>query len=295
MCAVGEDNSSLASKCMDFCQALANQGEAFNFSLSIGSNFSFSLDTRSEEGKKSLRTKKPSPSTLRRNARRRQEYLNKKHIPVAVNQIAEVVAVSVAPLCDLCDYKAASEKGLKTHKRMKHGPPRLTQPAATPSSPENLRGPGQMKSAFNTSPLSLSNRDENCHNCGDPFSPSHQCESEEETEEPTSPPQPLPPPSTPPPVRDCNCVQFRTWHVRTAVCHWYEQRQWALITIFLQQKWNQQIWCIRKMISIDHDAPSSLSCEFCFIASYIFCIALLHRMYCICLCFSCSCMYPQIS
>ena len=55
MCAVGEDSSSLASKCMDFCQALANQGEAFNFSLSIGSNFSFSLDTRSEEGKKSLK------------------------------------------------------------------------------------------------------------------------------------------------------------------------------------------------------------------------------------------------
>ena len=176
MCAVGENNSSLASKCMDFCQALANQGEAFNFSLSVGSNFSFSLDTRSEARKKSLRTKKPSPSTLRRNARRRQEYLNKKQNPVAVNHIAEVTAVSVSPLCDLCDYKAASEKGLKTHKRMKHGPPRLTPPAATPSSPENLRGPGQMRSALNNSPLSLSNREENCHNCGGPFSPSHQCD-----------------------------------------------------------------------------------------------------------------------
>ena len=177
MCAVGEDNSSLVSKCMDFCQALANQGEAFNFSLSIGSNFSFSLDTRSEEGKKSLRTKKLSPSTLWRNARRRQEYLNKKQNPAAVNHIAEVAAVSVAPLCDLCDYKATSEKGLKTHKRMKHGPPRLTPPApaATPTSPEKLRGPGQMRSALNTSPLSLSNREENCHNCGGPFSPLHQC------------------------------------------------------------------------------------------------------------------------
>ena len=188
MCAVGEDNSSLASKCMDFCQALANQGEAFNFSLSIGSNFSFSLDTRSEARKKSLRTKKPSPSTLRRNARRRQEYLTKKQSPAAVNHIAEVAAVSVTPLCDLCDYKATSEKGLKTHKRMKHGPPRLTPPATTPASPENLRGPGQMRSALNTSPISLSNREENCHNCGGPFSPSHQCESGE-AEEPTSLPQ----------------------------------------------------------------------------------------------------------
>ena len=225
MSAVGEDNSSLASKCMDFCQALANQGEVFNFSLSVGSNFSFYLDTRSEARKKSLRTKKPSPSTLRRNARRRQEYLNKKQSPVAVNHIAEVTAVSVASLCDLCDYKAASEKGLKTHKRMKHGPPRLTPPAATPSSPENLRGPGQMRSALNTSPLSMSNREENCHNCGDPFSPSHQCESGEETEEPTSPSQPLPLRSSPPPENNCNCVQFRGWHVQTRCCHWFQQRQ----------------------------------------------------------------------
>ena len=49
MSAVGEENSSLASKCMDFCQALAKQGKTFNFSLSIGSGFSFSLDTRSED------------------------------------------------------------------------------------------------------------------------------------------------------------------------------------------------------------------------------------------------------
>ena len=69
-----------------------------------------------------------------------------------MNHTAEVAAVLVAPPCDMCDYKAASEKGLKTHKRMKHGPPRLTPPAATPSSPETLRGPGQMRSALNTSP-----------------------------------------------------------------------------------------------------------------------------------------------
>ena len=94
MSAVGEEDSPLVSKCMDFCRALTNQGEAFNFSLSIGSNFSFSLDTRSEEGKKSLRTKKPSPSTLRRNARRRQEYLNKKQSPVTVNQIAGMLCQS---------------------------------------------------------------------------------------------------------------------------------------------------------------------------------------------------------
>ena len=46
MTAVGESDSSLAAKCLDFCQTLAGQGLAFNFSLSISSTFCFSLDTR---------------------------------------------------------------------------------------------------------------------------------------------------------------------------------------------------------------------------------------------------------
>ena len=111
MCAVGEENSPLVTKCMDFCRALATQGEAFNFSLSIGSSFSFSLDTRSKEFKKTIRTKKPSPSTLRRNAKRRQDFLNMKQNPSAVSQTAEVATVPAAPLCDMCDFKAASENG----------------------------------------------------------------------------------------------------------------------------------------------------------------------------------------
>ena len=91
-----------------------------------------------------------------------------------------------------------------THKRMKHGTPWLTPSSPTPSSPETLRGPGQMRSALNTSPILPSNREENCHNCGGPFSPSHQCESGEEveTEELTSFPQPQPPSTPPPPM--CN-------------------------------------------------------------------------------------------
>ena len=82
MTAVGESDSSLAAKCLDICQVLAGQGLAFNFSLSIGSNFSFSLDARGKgqtlatQGK--TKKKKKTPSTLRRNARRRSEFLKKK-------------------------------------------------------------------------------------------------------------------------------------------------------------------------------------------------------------------------
>ena len=219
MAAVTEVGSTLLMKCLDFCQALSSQGQVFNFSVAIGPDFTFSLDTRSKAASP-VSKKKASPSTLKRNARRREDYLKRKHNPSSVNSIEEVEVASNVLNCDLCDYKAASEKGLKTHKRMKHGPPRLTS-ATAPASPEKLRGPGLVSSALNNSPLSLSNREENCHNCGDPFSASHQCESGEEAEEPTSPT----PPSTPPLENNCNCVQFRSWHVQTACCRWFKQRE----------------------------------------------------------------------
>ena len=71
-------DSSLASQCMAFCQALASQGKEFNFTLDIGSTFSFSLDTRGKNVKATLAKKRTSPSTQRRNARRREEFLRKK-------------------------------------------------------------------------------------------------------------------------------------------------------------------------------------------------------------------------
>ena len=76
MAAVVEADSTLVFKCMEFCQALASQGQVFNFSLSVGPSFSFSLDTTRSEAPRTK--KKPSPSTLRRNARRRAEFNAKK-------------------------------------------------------------------------------------------------------------------------------------------------------------------------------------------------------------------------
>ena len=76
----GED-SSLASQCLAFCQALASQGKAFSFSIKIDSTFSFSLDTRESSSSAPLTRKKLSPSTQRRNARRRAEFLKKKQNP----------------------------------------------------------------------------------------------------------------------------------------------------------------------------------------------------------------------
>ena len=74
---VSEEDAKLASQCLDLCQTLAGKSLAFSFSLTIGSSFSFSVDTRGKEVLVPQRKKK-TPSTLRRDARRREELLKKK-------------------------------------------------------------------------------------------------------------------------------------------------------------------------------------------------------------------------
>ena len=81
MTTVSETN--LATKCLDFCQTLNSQGLAFKFSLTVGSNFSFTLDTKVLASDTQAKKKKSSPSTIRRNARRREEFLIKKQNPAS--------------------------------------------------------------------------------------------------------------------------------------------------------------------------------------------------------------------
>ena len=84
-------DATLASQCLDFCQMLAGKSLSFSFSLKVGNNFSFSVETR---GKGALspqkKKKKLTPSTLRRNARRREEFLRKKLAPTAEKSEQEV-------------------------------------------------------------------------------------------------------------------------------------------------------------------------------------------------------------
>ena len=83
--AVREGDPALATQCLDLCQALISKGLAFSPSLSVGSTTTFTLDTREKKEVPSRRSpparKKPSPSTLRRNARRKEEFLKKKNQP----------------------------------------------------------------------------------------------------------------------------------------------------------------------------------------------------------------------
>ena len=133
MVAVDKVDSTLASKCMDFCHALASQGQAFSFSLAVGLNFSFSLDTRSKAVKEATRTatKKKSPSTLRRNAKRREEF-KKKQQASSVRQTSKddeaVLVDSSGPKCDQCDTSFKAEEELKLHIESNHTIPVLPTP-----------------------------------------------------------------------------------------------------------------------------------------------------------------------
>ena len=73
-----KEDALYASQCLDFCQLQVGKSLPFSSSLKIGTNFSFSLDTRGEGLLPSTKKKKKqTPSTLRRNARRREQFLQK--------------------------------------------------------------------------------------------------------------------------------------------------------------------------------------------------------------------------
>ena len=112
MTGVGENDSSLATQCLALCQALASQGMEFNFSLTIGSTFSFSLDTKSKEALSSKAKKKVSPSTLRRNKKRREEFLKKKSMPSEAekSESDKEASQDATFQCDECENVFRNEK-----------------------------------------------------------------------------------------------------------------------------------------------------------------------------------------
>ena len=160
------DSPPLLSKCLDFCQALARQGHTFNISIAIGTSFSFSLDTRNKDVVTSQVTKKKaSPSTRRRNAKRRAEFLARKQQNSSPRTSSDPAATELK--CDHCEYEAASVKGLKQHTRMKHKEVEI----------ERMRKPSD-RPPLSVSPIKDQNREEPCHNCGGEDSPGHQCEED---------------------------------------------------------------------------------------------------------------------
>ena len=169
-----EDKSALVSQCLDFCQTLATKSLTFSFTLTLGDSFSFSVDTSGKEALVSKAKKKKTPSTLRRNARRRAEFLKKKledstgdasshreHVSVeeAVGKQAEKVVDKTMFKCDQCDNIFKSENGLKIHVGKSHKKVNPLQ-----STPDQLRQQLGGSVSLSASHLLDTSREEFCSN-----------------------------------------------------------------------------------------------------------------------------------
>ena len=131
-------DSSLAHQCLVLCQTLASQGRTFSFSLTAGSSFIFSMESTGVAVPVQEVKKKSSPSTLRRNAKRRQLFLKRKlessiemkapseYPPsaspvVSLPQLSSAMRVEGRPFqCDLCTASFVSKHGLKYHTESTH-------------------------------------------------------------------------------------------------------------------------------------------------------------------------------
>ena len=148
MTAVGE--TDLATKCLDLCQTLSSQGSAFKFSLIMGSNFS--LDTRGlalDIQAKSPLKKKPSPSTLRRNARRREVFLNKKRNPAPSSPARPLQYPPEVPTPEkerLSDDAMADIHLTPVHDKGRVEVAAQPSPPSSPSEPESASSPSGQKS-----------------------------------------------------------------------------------------------------------------------------------------------------
>ena len=145
MSQLSEEDAKLVSQCLDICQTLAGKSLPFSFSFNIGPNFSFSVDTR---GKEVLapQKKKKTPSTLRRDARRREELLRKKLNAPTVEKVFK---------CDQCDNTFKSENGLKIHIGKSH-----KNLNSTPATPDCLRQQPGSSVGLSASPLLDTSREE---------------------------------------------------------------------------------------------------------------------------------------
>ena len=143
---LSKEDAKLASQCLEICQTLAGKSLPFSFSFNIGPNFSFSVDTRGKEILAPQQKKKKTPSTLRRDARRREEFLKKKlNAPTAEKAFK----------CDQCDNTFKSESGLKIHIGKSH-----KNPNSAPATPDCLRQQPGSSVSLSASPLLDTGREE---------------------------------------------------------------------------------------------------------------------------------------
>jgi len=170
---------AMLSQCLDLCQALASKGQKFTLNLThTGTSFTFSLDTRGTATTKVVlkKKKKASPSTLRRNLKRKEEFLKRKSSEPETETIIDLESSSQVETrfkCNLCEKVFNTEPGMKIHKGKAHK-------GSDPPAIEQLRDTTEVSSLKGT-PAKEAPREEQCVCCGEVMSPLHQCIEEPST------------------------------------------------------------------------------------------------------------------
>ena len=145
---------ALLKQCLDFCQALASMGQTISFSLTLGSTFSFNLDNKGKANSpvgKMTKKKKLSPSTLRRNLLRKEQFLKQKS---ETSRELEATSLTEANFhCEHCASSFQTENGLKIHVGKSHKALKSSLP------PEMVRENSQ-ETSLTVSPLRNTRREE---------------------------------------------------------------------------------------------------------------------------------------
>ena len=120
---------TLLVRCLD----ITRPGTPFTLNSQLVSGFSYSLDTMEERTppprpRNTIKRKETSPSTKKRNARRMEDFLQRKRSsssstpdpPSSLTPTPDPPTAAETFPCDECDYTAKTERGLMTHKRQQH-------------------------------------------------------------------------------------------------------------------------------------------------------------------------------
>ena len=103
----------LLAQCLEITKQLIDSKETFNIFIKLSSGFNFMFtNTKDQEAMHPRRfePKKKSPSTIRRNAARRQDLFNQKK-----DSSFNLKTSEDSVQCDICDFKASCKVSLRRH------------------------------------------------------------------------------------------------------------------------------------------------------------------------------------
>ena len=92
------DESSVLAKCLDFSRSLLDKGTRFTFQVKTESGFSFNLYNQ-DTGKPELKKRNKTPSQLRRNQERLEEFIVKKKSEAVANSAEYELKMDVHASC----------------------------------------------------------------------------------------------------------------------------------------------------------------------------------------------------